>query len=233
MKFIIDETIFDNYPELSIGVVVARSVDNRPNSDRPAVCLYEQADRIQNNWTHERLASEPRILSWREAYRSFKAKPKKYKCSVENMYRMILEGKKVPSINKAVDIYNAISLKYCVPAGGDDLDRVAGNILLTFAGGCEQFIPLNGTESRPPKPGEVIYRDAEEVLCRRWNWRESDKTKMTPESENLVLIVEGLPPFSKEEIERISEELSRDIEDSCGGSMTSHLVDYNSPAFTI
>lgn len=229
MKLIVDEAIFENYPGLTIGVVVARSVDNRPDSDGPATRLREETDRIRNNWTLERLDSEPRIQSWREAYRSFRAKPKKYRCSVENMYRMILEGQNVPSINKAVDIYNAISLEYCLPAGGDDLDRVEGDIRLTFAAGGERFIPLNGTESRPPKPGEVIYRDAEEVLCRRWNWRECDKTKMTPESRNLVLVVEGLPPFSKEDIERISAKLERNIGDSCGGSVTRHLIDCFSP----
>lgn len=114
-----------------------------------------------------------------------------------------------------------------------DLDHVVGDIVLTFAKGNERFIPLNGTESIPPKPGEVIYRDAEDVLCRRWNWRECDKSKMTIESKNVCLVVEGLPPLSAEDVERISTELGAEIERFCGGSIRVHLVERNTPTMDI
>ena len=227
MQFQVDETLFENFPGLVIGVVVAKDIDNSQDGGRAASFLHEQVKMIRNEWSHGRLESDPRINSWREAYRSFKARPKKYKCSVENMVRMILDGLEIPSINKSVDIYNAISLKHCIPAGGDDLDQVVGDILLTCAKGDERFIPLNGIDSIPPKPGEVIYRDAEDVLCRRWNWRECDKSKMTDESKNLCLVVEGLPPISKEKVEQVSTELSKEIERFCGGSAVIHLVDRN------
>lgn len=233
MQFKVDEALFEKFPELVIGVVIARGIDNCQDGGRTASLLHEQVEIIRNKWSHNRLESDPRIDSWREAYRSFKTKPKKYKCSVENMYRMILDGLEFSSINKAVDVYNAISLKHCIPVGGDDLDQVVGDILLTFAKGDERFIPLNGTDSIPPKPGEVIYRDAEDVLCRRWNWRECDKSKMTVESRNLCLVVEGLPPFSIEEVKQIATELGKEIERFCGGSTVVHLVDRNTPAVEI
>ena len=100
-----------------------------------------------------------------------------------------------------------------------------GDIVLTFAEGDERFVPLNGTEPMPPKPGEVIYRDDEDVLCRRWNWRECDKSKMTAESRNLCLVVEGLPPVSGEDVKRISSELRDAVATLCGGSVNVHLVD--------
>ena len=149
------------------------------------------------------------------------------------MIRTILDGTPFPSINKAVDIYNAVSLKHTIPAGGDDLDRVEGEIVLTLAKGNERFIPLNGTDSIPPKPGEVVYRDAQDVLCRRWNWRECDKSKMTAASTNLCLVVEGLPPFSPEEVKQIANELAQTIENFCGGTSAVHLVDQSTPAVVI
>jgi len=180
-----------------------------------------------------RLETDPRIISWREAYRSFGAKPSKHRCSIENAIRAILNSGEFPSINKAVDVYNAISLKYCVPAGGDDLDHVVGDIVLTFARGNERFVPLNGTDSMPPKEGEAIYRDDEGVLCRRWNWRECDKSKMTAESTNLCLVVEGLPPVSAEEVRQILAELGEAIERFCGSSAILHLVDRDTPVVEI
>jgi len=229
MRFRVDGALFETFPELAIGVVIAAGIDNRGDGDAAAAFLRQQVDAVRSSWSHDRLETDPRIASWREAYRSFGAKPNKHRCSIENAIRMILDGVQFPSINKAVDVYNAISLKHCVPAGGDDLDRVVGDIVLTFATGDERFIPLNGTEPMPPKPGEVIYRDDEDVLCRRWNWRECDKSKMTAQSTNLCLVVEGLPPVSAEEVRQISAELGQAIERYCGGSTTLYLVDRDAP----
>ena len=105
MRFRVDEAIFETFPRLVIGVVIARGIDNRQDDGAPASLLHEQVEIIRNEWSHIRLESDPRIDSWRETYRSFKAKPKKYRYSVENMYRMILDGLEFASINKAVDVY--------------------------------------------------------------------------------------------------------------------------------
>ncbi len=233
MRFRVDDALFERFPDLAIGVVIATGIDNRGHGGAAASFLREQIDAVRSAWSPDRLETDPRIAAWREAYRSFGAKPKKHRCSVENMLRTILDGEELPSINAAVAAYNAVSLKHCVPAGGDDLDRVVGDIVLTFAEGNERFIPLNGADSMPPKPGEVIYRDDEDVLCRRWNWRECDKSKMTDESRNLCLVVEGLPPVSAEEVGRISGELSDAIATFCGGSTSVHLVDRDVPEVEI
>ena len=91
---------------------------------------------------------------------------------------MILSGIELKSINNIVDIYNYVSIKHMTPMGGDDLDKVDGNITLKFAEGTEEFKELNSDEIKNPKQGEVVYCDDKEVLCRRWNWRECDKSKM-------------------------------------------------------
>jgi len=231
--FRIDDAVFDRFPGLAIGVVVATGIDNRPDDGRATALLREQTQRVRGAWSIERLDADPRIAAWRDAYRAFGAKPKKHRSSVENVIRMILDGAGVPSINPAVDVYNAISLKHAVPCGGDDLDRVAGDIRLTFATGDERFIPLNGTEAITPKPGEVIYRDDEDVLCRRWNWRECDKSKMTEDSTNLCLVVEGLPPISADDVGRIASELAEAMEACCGGRMAVYVLDLDTPAIEL
>ena len=90
-------------------------------------------------------------------------------------------------------------------------------LLLKKANGDEKFVELNSDETTNPKPGEVIYSDSKEVLCRRWNWRECDKSKMSEETKNVALVIEGLPPLKKEEVEAISKELSELVQKFCGG----------------
>jgi DNA/RNA-binding domain of Phe-tRNA-synthetase-like protein len=233
MVFRIDDAVFEKFPGLTIGVVVATGVDNRRHRERAAALLCEWVERVRGAWSLERLAADPRIAAWRGAYRAFGAKPKKHRSSVENLIRTILDGAGVPSINPAVDVYNAISLKHSVPVGGDDLDRVVGDIRLTIAAGDERFVALNGIESVSPKPGEVIYRDDEDVLCRRWNWRECDKSKMTEDSTNLCLVAEALPPVSAGELNRMSSELAEEIERFCGGSAFLDRADRDTPVVKI
>ncbi|NCN39386.1 MAG: hypothetical protein GW914_03305, partial [Candidatus Aenigmarchaeota archaeon] len=117
-----------------------------------------------------------------------------------------------------------ISIKYVVPVGGDDIDKVDGDIELKLANGNEIFRELNSEELKNPKLGEVVYVDEKEVLCRRWNWRECDKTKMTEDTKNLALVIEGLPPVTRDEIEKIISELGEMIKKFCGGEITAKIL---------
>lgn len=229
MKFKIDSKIFEQFPDLNIGIVTAKGIDNKGNNEDILNLIKEKVQEIKANFNTETLSQNPKIDAWRKAYSSFGAKPKKYKCSVENLYRMILEGIELRHINKVVDIYNYISIKNIIPVGGDDTDKIDGNITLKFAQGDEPFTELNSEETKNPKEGEVVYVDDKEVLCRRWNWRECDKSKMTEETKNVALVVEGLPPTSKEDVEKIIEELSELVQKFCGGEIKTFILNNSNP----
>ncbi len=233
MLFTIDKKILEKFPGLNIGLVIVKGIDNQGNNEEIINKTKEKAQEIRANFNLETLSQNQNIDVWRKAYSSFGAKPKKYKCSVENLYRMILEGIELRSINKIVDIYNYISIKYIVPVGGDDTDKVDGNITLKFAQGDEPFIELNSQETKNPQEGEVVYIDDKEVLCRRWNWRECDKSKMTEETKNIALVVEGLPPTTKEEIKQIITELSELLQQFCGGEIKTFILNSSTPEVEI
>ncbi len=225
MEFKIDTRIFEKFPGLKIGVVTARNIDNHGFSDEIMQLIREKEREIRENYDTETLSQHSKINSWRGAYSSFGAKPKKYKSSVESLYRMILKGLDLRHINKIVDLFNYISIKYMIPAGGDDMAKVDGDITLKFAVGDEPFTALNSKEKETAKEGEVVYTDSKEVLCRRWNWRECDKTKMTGETKDVILVVEALPPVTKEELDEVEEDLSRLITKYCGGEIRTTILD--------
>jgi DNA/RNA-binding domain of Phe-tRNA-synthetase-like protein len=225
MKLKVDSQIFTTFPGLNLGVIIARQIDNTGSADEIIELIREREKEIRENYSKETLSLEPKIESWRKAYSAFGAKPKKYKSSVESLYRMILKGVDLRPINKIVDIYNYISVKHMVPAGGDDAAKVDGDIVLRFAGGDERFTALNSDETETAKEGEVIYSDDKEVLCRRWNWRECDKTKMTEETRDVVLVVEGLPPVTREELNAALDDLSQMIVEYCGGEIRTAVLD--------
>lgn len=224
MRFCVDYRIFDKFPDLCLGVVIAKGMDNFGTVDELWPLISAHQEEIRASTSSEILSQLPRIASWRRAYSAFGAKPKKYKSSVESLYRMVLKGVGLRQINTIVDVYNYISIKHMVPVGGDDISRVEGDITLRFAHGGEMFRPLNSEEVEHAKEDEVIYTDNVEVLCRRWNWRECDKTKMTEETKEAMLIVEGLPPVNREEVNRIVEELSSLVERFCSGETRTEIL---------
>jgi DNA/RNA-binding domain of Phe-tRNA-synthetase-like protein len=231
LLFAIDGEIFDLFPELQIGVLQVDGLDNS-GSGREIDPLIREAEKdVRQSFSQDMLSQEPRIQAWRRAYSAFGAKPKKYKSSVESLLRTILKGGGLRPINPIVDIYNYVSVRKIIPIGGDDLDKIDGSLRLCLAQGGETFLPLNGRELEEAKPGEVIYRDEKEVLCRRWNWREADKTKMTAETHRILLVAEALPPVAADELEGIIKELERHVINCCGGRSKTAILDRRAPSF--
>jgi len=224
MKFKIDEKIFQQFPSLVIGVVVATNINNKGKSREISDLIEEQSAKIKLDFTIGTLQENSVVKAWQEAYRSFGAKPKKHKSSIESLYRLVLEGVKLRHINRIVDIYNYISLKHMTPIGGDDTDKVDGDIILKFAQGNERFTLLNSDRVDNPKKGEVVYMDNKEILCRRWNWRECDKSKMTENTKNVTLVVEGLLPVSRKKVQSAIDELTALVKKFCGGEIKSYIL---------
>ncbi len=197
----VDSKIFQQYPKVILGVAVLEGIDNKGNNPEIQNLLREAEQLALQNLGDTPIVGHSHIAPWREVYRTFGAKPKKYPYSIENLLRRVAKGDLVRHINKLVDIYNVISLKYLVPVGGEDTDKISGNVLLTFANEKENPVVLLGEkEARPPYFGEVIYKDDIGTICRRWNWKEVDRTKLTEDTKNAVIVIEGLPPVDGGEI---------------------------------
>jgi DNA/RNA-binding domain of Phe-tRNA-synthetase-like protein len=228
MNFRIDNQVFEKFPGLNVGIVFAWGVDNSISVQEIQEKIRSEEARIRTNYTNESLTLNPRIDNWRKAYSAFGGKPKENKSSVENLYRWILNGNSVRHINSLVDIYNFISLKHMLPVGGEDLEKIKGDVLLTFAGENEPPVLLLGDkEPRAPHSGEVIYKDDISAICRRWNWREAARTKLTEQTKNCILVIEGLAPIGREEIETATKELKEMVEIYCGGTFKYSVVDKN------
>ncbi len=216
--------VFDRFENYYRGVVVARGIRNRAGDERLRKLLEEAVLLVRQRLDPEGYREEPRIRAWREAYRAFGVNPNKFPPSVEALVRQVLKGRDIRSVNPVVDIFNYISLKYLLPSGADDLKKVKGDLRLTYARGGEIFVPFDRDEVDPPKPGEVIYRDDEKVLCRCWNWRQGVHTKIEETTEEVAINVDGLPPLSPDEVWSITEETGRLVKEFCGGEVLCFLL---------
>jgi DNA/RNA-binding domain of Phe-tRNA-synthetase-like protein len=190
----IQEDIFRDYPTFRRGIVVARDAHNKDRSGTLAAMLEETiADAAKHPID---IKSNPRTTVWNEAHRQFKSNPNKFPpahCAL--LKRVQKPGTHIPFINRIVAIMNYNSIKNVTPVGGDDLMHAGQCLELRYATGSENFTPLGCPELREhPNPGEIIYvvTESNEVMCRRWNWRNGHKTRITEETQAIIMNIDVL-----------------------------------------
>jgi DNA/RNA-binding domain of Phe-tRNA-synthetase-like protein len=228
MRFCIEEDVFRMFPQFCRGIVAAAGIDNSQPCPGLEGLLREQEEKMRQD-PHMDLAAHPRLVAWKEAYRQFGSNPNKFTPSIVFLAKQVKSGKPVRSISPAVDAFNLISIRHIIPCGGDDMDSVEEDVTLGRAASDETFAPIfKPEEVEHPDAGEVIYvnRRTKRVLCRRWNWRNADFSKITPETRNLAINVDGMmPAISRAEIEEAAEGLKQLLLRYCGGALSVHYLD--------
>ena len=223
MKIKVSDAIFEKFPELEIGIVICKNVNN---STHEKTLLCEIEDKIEKDLDPKNITEIPSIIKWREVYKSFGAKPSKYRSSVEALLKSVFT-RGIPTINALVDTYNYISLKYKMTVGGEDINTLEGDLILDFAKGDEEFYSIGSTENEPPKENEVVYKDNKGIICRRWNWREADRTKLTENTKNAIVVIENLIPEDSENLKKALNEMKKLILKNCGGECEIKILNKN------
>jgi DNA/RNA-binding domain of Phe-tRNA-synthetase-like protein len=175
-------------PDYRALLVVADGLRPGPSDDWSQSLLADAE-------AHQASLDDPHVLAWAEAFRAFGAKPQRTRPSVTALLRRV-PG--LPRVDRLTDAYNAISVRHAVPVGGEDLDAYAGTMRLVRARGDEPFETTASGEPvvESPDPGEVVWRDDAGVTCRRWNWRQTTRTRLTTATTRAVFVLDALGPMS-------------------------------------
>jgi DNA/RNA-binding domain of Phe-tRNA-synthetase-like protein len=186
--FAIADDVLTLRPDATVFVVVARGLTNGASDEASRAAL---ADAVHA--AGDLTASHPQLEAWRDAYRAFGAKPQRTPSSAEALRRRAARGD-VPAVNRLVDFYNAVSIRFAVPIGGEDLAAIHGTERLVRAAGDEPFDTAKDGQPvvEHPEIGEVVWRDDLGVTCRRWNWRQGRRTAITAGTTSAVFLIEGL-----------------------------------------
>lgn len=189
--------------------------------------LDKGAKRAEEYITDDNFTQNEVIQEWRQAFSKFKTK-KGARSSIEALLKRVSQGREFNPINPLVDIYNSVSLSYAVPCGGEDLEKIAGNLRLGKAKGGELFFPLGTESDAPALPEEIIYYDDEGAVCRCLNWREAQRTMLTEETKDAVLVIEAINAEQATRARAAMEELQDLVKDYFGvqGELT-HLTAEN------
>ena len=211
-------TVSDEVRDLAPGfihlAVEARGLVNGPSNADSSALLDDAARRLAERLDGRAPHEDPHMAAWRAAYSAFGAKPSRTRNSAEALAKRALADGGLPRINRLVDLYNAISVAHLIPVGGEDTDHIQGGMRLVRATGEEPFGTVAGGEEtvEHPDAGEVVWCDDEGVTCRRWNWRQGVRTRLTEESVNALFLLEGMAPMTNGELEAAAAELAESLE---------------------
>jgi len=158
--------------------------------------------------------AEAHLAEWAETFKRFGAKPKRTPCSAEALRKRVQRDGVLPGIDPLVDLYNAISLRYAIPVGGENFAAYVGQPRLVIAEGSELFdtVKEGSPAFEAPEVGEVVWRDDKGVTCRRWNWRQGVRTRLDASAKQIWFILESLPSMPDEALQQAGQELIRGLE---------------------
>ncbi|MGW5273907.1 B3/B4 domain-containing protein [Streptomyces sp. NPDC004044] len=211
-------TVSDDVRTLAPGftclAVEARGLVNGESNEESSALLDDATRQLVARLDGRAPHEDPHVAAWRDTYTAFGAKPSRTRNSAEALAKRALTDAGLPRINLLVDLYNAISVAHLIPVGGEDTDRIKGAMRLVRSTGQEPFRTVAGGEEtvEHPEPGEVVWCDDEGVTCRRWNWRQGVRTRLTEESVNALFLLESLAPMTIGELEAAGTELAESLE---------------------
>lgn len=228
MQLNVEAAFWELFPEARVGLVIAHAIDNTRAAAAAGELLAAQIGATAAALEGVDIAAHPAVAPWRAAYARFGAKPSKFRSSIESLLRSAQSGR-LRSINPLVDLYNSVSLRHQLPCGGEDLAAIVGDIALTRADGGEPFRAIGAAEDEPPAPGEVIYRDAVGAICRCFNWREADRTRLTERTTSALLVIETLGSHEPGVLEAALAELAALVGTHLGGTPRTVTLDRSNP----
>ena len=251
MFYEVSRDIFNALPDAVFGVVAVTGIDNTREVPAIAAMLEKNAEECREYYAQSgtKVKEDPTIVPYREAFRALGINPSRYSCSIEALMDRIAKGKGMPSINPAVDLGNAVSLKYKLPIGAHDIYSFVredgsgrgtedAGLVVRLATAEDTFVPFGCEEGEYDNPeiGEAIYASGHEVRTRRWTWRQSEKGKMTEKTTGVLYPIDGFGSVNRDSVEKALKEFTELLANYFARSgkslsVATGIVDKDNPRF--
>jgi DNA/RNA-binding domain of Phe-tRNA-synthetase-like protein len=162
----------------------------------------------------EDLKNHRLIRAYRDLFWSLEIDPTKIRPAQEALIRRVLQGKPLPKINTAVDAYNVASIKTMVPFAAFDASKVKGDFFLRRAEDGEQFLGIGMEAPKTLTGNEILLLDEKEPIA-IFPYRDADRSKITLETTDIMVIACGAPGVHEDIIEDAIRECARCIQRFC------------------
>ena len=160
---------------------------------------------IKCSYNLELLKENEVIRNYRDFYwHHLSIDPTKIRPSSEALIRRILANNPIPKISSIVDLNNWVSIHTLIPLGAYDLEKLSLPLKLRFAKIGEKFEPIGG-KMKELKGKEIILTDNTELIIHLYPHRDSNITKITNSTRNMLVVACGVPRVSIEKLKKALE----------------------------
>ena len=184
MKISIQDKISQKYPQYKMGLV--KIITTNKNWEKlQTLTKYEKSIADENTVEKE----------WLEVFSDMNASERRLP-SVVALWSIIDRFGELKPINYFVDAYNYISIKHGIPMGGYDISKLPHDDLTlqhAIQGGVK-FEPmgLSGQFEKLKDPAEICYYCGDVPVCRYWNHKDSEITKIDEDTSEVLIMFDSL-----------------------------------------
>jgi DNA/RNA-binding domain of Phe-tRNA-synthetase-like protein len=145
----------------------------------------------------EDLSTDPLLQSYRAMHWTYGMDPTKKRVSSEAVLRRVLQGENLWRISDLVDIVNLASAYHKIPIGLIDMLKIEGALEVRVAEKGEPFQRISGEEIKC-RGREIVLSDNIGIICYGFAIHDSERTKVTADSQKVLLLHYGAPSVSSE-----------------------------------
>ena len=208
MYFCHSSELWQQFPQLVPGLLVVDDFERHVEVEDRLQPWYAQARSRLAQGPESQL---PEVAAWRRAYSQMGLKPTKYRSAAEALLRRFKREDDLPRLHPLVDLCNAVSLAFALPVAVFDLAKVDTFLEVRHATGSEQYLAFSEAIEHPA-PNEVIFADAaNHVHARRWTFRQSRRSVISPETKRALIVSEGLHETAAADVRSLIEAMAIEI----------------------
>ncbi len=217
VRLIIDRALHSEFPGLATLLFAIKDVRVDKSSDELEKFKAESIQRFRSFYDLETLKDVPALRAYRDFFWRVGIDPTKTRPASEALLRRVLQGKDIPRINTLVDAYNIASMETHVPLAVFDADKLAGEMRMLKATGGERFRGIGMTDEETLSGKEVVLEDARGLIA-IYPHRDADFSKVTLDTNNVTVLVCGVPGIELERLDRVGNLAAEYITRFCGGT---------------
>ncbi|MBN1160229.1 MAG: hypothetical protein JXA43_03315 [Candidatus Diapherotrites archaeon] len=207
---IIEEDVRKKFAGLNLAVAIVNNVQIKKTDNETQNVLNDFCEQIRFDINVDELKNDEIIKAYRNFFWSIKIDPTKMRPAAEALIRRIVNGKNIPFINNVVDAYNKVSVETKITLGVYDKGVITGELTVRFAKQGEKFLGIGMDAPIELTGNELVLADKEKIIS-IYPYRDSNVTKVSDKTKNLIIVAYGVPGISLADLEKAVKKVEQEI----------------------
>jgi len=216
MKLRIDVQLKTRFSDLTVLTCNIKDVNVEKQNAELEKFKGEITEKAKEKYDLNSVRNLPTFRAYRDFFWRVGIDPTKNRPAAEALIRRVLGGRALPRINTLVDAYNLASIKTEIALAAFDANKLKGDLLMRFAEKKEKFLGIGMEKPMLLRGGEIVVSDNQKLVA-IYPYRDADSTKITEKTENVVLLVCGVPGIGEETLQKAAQVALEYITSFCGG----------------